>query len=73
MQNVGYTIYNITDTRYNIEYSVQDLGHGRQNTRSKILNMVHRLGPKSIEVKICSIYRMQDLESKTQHIYRMYI
>ena len=26
--------------------------------RSKILNIVHRLGTKSIEVKICSIYRM---------------
>jgi len=26
--------------------------------RGKILNLVHRLGSKSIEVQICSIYRM---------------
>ena len=69
-----YIVYNIDIVaRYNIEYSIQDLGHRRSNTRSKILNIVHRLGTQSISVKICSIYRMQELESKTQHIYRMYI
>ena len=28
---------------------------------------------KSISVKICSIYRMKNLEIKTQYMYRMYI
>ena len=66
-----YTILNIVDTRYNIEYSIQDLDHRRQNTKSKILNTVHRLRTKSIEVKICSIYRMQIVESRTQYICEM--